>query len=75
MTVFGPVVNLASRLEGMTKILRAPISLDEAGARALGAGDRRGLFRCRRVAKVKPYGLDTPRVVTGLLPPSRSTPS
>ncbi len=29
VTVFGPVVNLASRLEGMTKILQAPILLDE----------------------------------------------
>jgi adenylate cyclase len=33
------------------------------------AGERRGLFRCRRVAKVKPFGLDTPLVVTELLPP------
>ena len=30
VTVFGPVVNLASRLEGMTKILHAPILLDDA---------------------------------------------
>ena len=35
VTVFGPVVNLASRLEGMTKILQAPILLDEATARAV----------------------------------------
>ncbi len=35
VTVFGPVVNLASRLESMTKILRAPILLDEATARAV----------------------------------------
>ncbi len=33
VTVFGPVVNLASRLEGMTKILHAPILLDEAHGR------------------------------------------
>src|SRR6185503_14223643 len=33
VTVFGPVVNLASRLEGMTKLLRAPILLDEPTAR------------------------------------------
>ena len=32
VTVFGPVVNLASRLEGMTKLLHAPILLDEAAA-------------------------------------------
>ena len=29
VTAFGPVVNLAARLEGMTKIIRAPILLDD----------------------------------------------
>ncbi len=32
VTVFGPVVNLASRLESMTKQLQAPILIDEATA-------------------------------------------
>ena len=32
VTVFGPVVNLAARLEAMTKILRAPILIDEETA-------------------------------------------
>src|SRR5262249_3698897 len=32
VTVFGPVVNLASRLEGMTKLLRASVLLDEPTA-------------------------------------------
>src|SRR5690606_6175411 len=32
ITVFGPVVNLASRLEGMTKQLHVPIIVDEATA-------------------------------------------
>ena len=44
VTVFGPVVNLASRLEGMTKILQAPILLDErtaAAVRCVGAPGRR----------------------------------
>src|SRR5262249_24947727 len=58
VTVFGPVVNLASRLEGMTKAIRAPILLDEATARLarqqLSADDA----RVRRVAVVRPYGLD-----------------
>jgi adenylate cyclase len=68
VTVFGPVVNLASRLEGMTKILKAPILLDEASARVLNERNLRHLFRWRRVAKVKPYGLATPLMVTELLP-------
>ena len=33
VTVFGPVVNLASRLESMTKVLCVPILLDETTAR------------------------------------------
>jgi adenylate cyclase len=68
VTVFGPVVNLASRLEGMTKILRAPILLDETCGRVLMERNLRHLFRWRRVAKVQPYGLETPLMVTELLP-------
>lgn len=68
--VFGPVVNLAARLEGMTKILRASILLDEAtvqAARQHLAPDR---ARFRRVAVVRPFGLATPLAVTELLPPA-----
>jgi adenylate cyclase len=68
VTVFGPVVNLASRLEGMTKLLRAPILLDETSARVLRERNLTHLARWRRVARVKPYGLATPLVVTELLP-------
>ncbi|MCA9176471.1 MAG: adenylate/guanylate cyclase domain-containing protein [Planctomycetales bacterium] len=66
-TVFGPVVNLASRLEGMTKTLRASILLDEVSASILRetAPD----CRLRRVARVRPYGMDLPLEVTELLPP------
>jgi len=74
VTVFGPVVNLASRLEGMTKILRAPILLDESSAAALREQGLWGLFRWRRIAKVKPYGLEKPLVVTELLPPVMEYP-
>jgi adenylate cyclase len=68
VTVFGPVVNLASRLEGMTKQLRVPILLDEATAayvRKHLAGSR---GRCRRLGRVRPYGMETPLMVTELLP-------
>ena len=70
VTVFGPVVNLASRLEGMTKILRAAILLDEATARAVKQHVPREVARVRRLAVVKPYGLDTPLQVSELLPPA-----
>jgi adenylate cyclase len=69
VTVFGPVVNLASRLEGMTKILQGSILIDEATAREVREKVSVDVARCRRVAKVKPYGLDTALEVSELLPP------
>jgi adenylate cyclase len=69
VTVFGPVVNLASRLESMTKQLQAPILIDEATANKL-ANAPPGSFRIRRVARVIPYGVTTPLTVSELLPPA-----
>jgi adenylate cyclase len=74
VTVFGPTVNLASRLEGMTKILRVPILLDEATARAVREQLPWDVARWRRLAVVKPYGLDTPLTVSELLPPASEYP-
>ena len=74
VTVFGPVVNLASRLEGMTKILRTPILIDPATARYVREHVPPRLARCRRLAVVKPYGLDTPVEVSELLPPADEYP-
>ena len=74
VTVFGPVVNLASRLEGMTKILRAPILIDEATAAAVRREVPADVARLRRVALVKPYGLDKPLMVSELLPPQSQYP-
>lgn len=74
VTVFGPVVNLASRLEGMTKILRAAILLDESTARAARSKVPREVARVRRLAIVKPYGLDKPLEVSELLPPESEYP-
>ncbi len=74
VTVFGPVVNLASRLEGMTKILRAPILLDEHTAQAIRDQVPRSVARVRRVAVVRPFGLDTPLEVAELLPPEHEFP-
>jgi len=74
VTVFGPVVNLASRLEGMTKILRAPILLDEPTAQAIREQVPRDVARVRRLAVVRPYGLTTPLEVSELLPPESQYP-
>ncbi|MGN6134788.1 MAG: adenylate/guanylate cyclase domain-containing protein [Aureliella sp.] len=70
VTVFGPVVNLASRLEGMTKQLQAAILIDEPTAEWTRKNVPRSQLRVRRVAKVRPYGMQTPLVVSELLPPS-----
>lgn len=69
VTVFGPVVNLAARLEGMTKILRAPILLDETTAQLVRQRVAPELARVRRVALIRPYGLEQPLTVSELLPP------
>lgn len=70
VTVFGPVVNLASRLEGMTKLLHAPILLDEATAAMVRRDVPPSVARCRRVARVRPYGTDGFVEVSELLPPA-----
>jgi adenylate cyclase len=74
VTVFGPVVNLAARLEGMTRLLRAPILLDEPTAEAVRAQVPPTVARLRRLARVRPYGLDTPLMVSELLPPEAEFP-
>jgi adenylate cyclase len=75
VTVFGPVVNLASRLEGMTKILRAAVLLDEATAEAVRRLVPPEVARVRRLAVVRPFGLDTPLEVSELLPPAAEYPT
>jgi len=74
VTVFGPVVNLASRVEGMTKTLRAPILIDRRTAQAVRERIAPGEARVRRVAVVRPYGLDMPVEVSELLPPAVEYP-
>jgi len=72
--VFGPVVNLASRLEAMTKVLRAPLLIDEQTARRVRAQVSPDVARVRRVAKVRPYGLEAAVEVSELLPPVADFP-
>jgi adenylate cyclase len=71
VTVFGPVVNLASRLEGLTKILRVPILVDEATAQSVKARMPAGVARTRRLARIRPYGLVGTLEVSELLHPMR----
>jgi adenylate cyclase len=68
VTVFGPVVNLAARLEGMTKVIHAPILLDERTASVLQNRLPAEAGRLRRVAAVRPYGLEQSLVVSELIP-------
>jgi adenylate cyclase len=70
VTVFGPVVNLASRLQDMTKLLRVPILIDEATAGEVRQHLPPDVGRVRRLLKVLPYGLETPLVVSELIPPA-----
>ena len=74
VTVFGPVVNLASRLESMTKQLRVPILLDEATASLVRPKLNPEEGRLRRLATLLPYGMETPVAVSELLPPASDFP-
>jgi len=72
VTVFGPVVNLASRLEGMTKLVQASILLDAATAEGVRNNVPREVARVRRVARVRPYGAADAVEISELLPPQGS---
>ncbi len=74
VTVFGPVVNLAARLEGMTKHLHAPILIDEPTAVAIGKLLPATVARVRRLARVRPYGLASAIDVSELLPSEEEYP-
>jgi adenylate cyclase len=74
ITVFGPVVNLAARLEGLTKLFRAPILIDETTARLIRQHAPATTARVRRVARLRPCGLDTALEVSELLPPAAEYP-
>ena len=70
VTVFGPVVNLASRLEGMTKLVQAPILVDQATAAAVRKRIPATTARVRTVARVRPYGTEGHVEISELLPPA-----
>ncbi|KAA5540934.1 adenylate/guanylate cyclase domain-containing protein [Roseiconus nitratireducens] len=72
VTAFGPVVNLASRLESMTKMFGAEIIIDTSTRKLLQqasdvpSGDA---IRCRRLARVRPAGFEAAFEIHELLPP------
>lgn len=69
VTVFGPVVNLAARLESMTRQLGASILLDPATADTLRKTLPPETGCLRRVAVVRPYGFEQSVEVTQLASP------
>ncbi|WP_339732580.1 adenylate/guanylate cyclase domain-containing protein [uncultured Gimesia sp.] len=73
VSVFGPVVNLASRLEGLTKHLRVPVLMDEATAQIVRSKLDRQEGRVRKLARILPYGMERPVVVSELVPPETQT--
>jgi adenylate cyclase len=74
VTVFGPVVNLASRLETMTSQLRVPILIDESTAEIARQRMDKEEGRTRRMGRVLPVGMETPVEVSELLPPFSQFP-
>ncbi|MEZ6096843.1 MAG: adenylate/guanylate cyclase domain-containing protein [Pirellulaceae bacterium] len=72
VTAFGPVVNLASRLEGMTRYFRVPILCDEITAKRLSDGNSPALnCRVRRLARVVPYGFHRQADVFRIVPDTK----
>jgi adenylate cyclase len=67
--VFGHVVNLAARLEALTKQFGVPILIDEQASARLTGAHTRYLCRTRRVARLRPAGMRTALTVSELLPP------
>jgi adenylate cyclase len=68
--LFGTAVNLAARLETMTKLVGVPILIDERSAEELDAARKGHWLRLRRIARVRPYGMQTPILISELLPTS-----
>ena len=73
--VLGPVVNMGARLESMTKQLGVSILLDEATTQFVHAAMPHEQGRCRRMGRVRPYGMDEPIGVGHLIPPLEIEPA
>jgi class 3 adenylate cyclase len=71
--VFGPTVNLASRLESMTKSFGVRILLSDTAAAALAKADpNRQRYRTRKLAAMCPAGMTASVTPSELLPPENA---
>jgi adenylate cyclase len=68
VTAFGPVVNLAARLEGMTRLFETPILVDQATADVVTSQMSAAEAHIRLLAWVRPYGLQADLPVYELAP-------
>lgn len=72
--VFGPVVNQGARLESMTKQYGVQICIDEQSAAFVRNHLPPERARVRRLACVRPKGMDTPITVSELVQPVAKAP-
>ncbi len=72
--VFGPVVNQGSRIEGMTRMFDVGICIDETTANFVRRLMPPEEGRVRRLARVRPKGMDTAIEISELLPPESDCP-
>ncbi len=75
VTVFGPVVNLASRLESMTRELHVSVLIDEFLDKQIREKLPKDEGRVRRLLQVLPYGMDRTLLVSELVPPESRSPA
>lgn len=74
VTVFGPVVNLASRLESMTRELHVSVLIDEFLDKQIREKLPKDEGRVRRLLQVLPYGMERTLLVSELVPPESRSP-
>jgi len=74
VTVFGPVVNLASRLESMTRELHVSILIDGYLDQQVRQKLTPSEGRVRRLLQVLPYGMDRTLFVSELVPGEERMP-
>ena len=75
VTVFGPVVNLANRLESMTRELHVSVLIDEFLDQQIREKLPKDEGRVRRLLQVLPYGMERTLLVSELVPPESCSPS